>query len=303
MVRRVVVARSQQLGRSAASTAYLFSGIRTGVTMTRSLVLATQVLVLFCAAYVHAQYSATYVPGPNLPSKTEEGQAGTNACGTGSDPNSSCQNLYVNSGTDFCLWGPPGPKTEGIGAAERKVVSYCTKSGRGTRLIPPGTLKSVHFVKTPHYVQVSGRADFAKMFVNGDGGGGELDPHGEDELGNPIGGLVFTNAFGHKLVQAHEWVCNIDSPYSTALWMMNHTVFACVKTATRPRTFARTSTMSWAVALTCPQGPRAATTLSLAKATMRRLWVSTLAMGKYRPFSNRKLSKGNPCHRLNHRLP
>ncbi|CCV00023.1 unnamed protein product [Malassezia sympodialis ATCC 42132] len=99
---------------------------------------------------------------------------------------------------------------EGVGAAERKVVSYCTKSGRGTRVIPPGTLKSVHFVKTPNYVQVSGMADFSKMFINSDGGGGELDPHGEDGMGNPIGGLVFTNAFGHKLVQAHEWHSFMD---------------------------------------------------------------------------------------------
>ena len=107
-------------------------------------------LLLTGAFNVNAQYSATYVPGSNLPKISEKGQAGTNACGEGSDPNSECQNLYVNSATDFCLWGAPGPGMEGVGAAERKVVSYCTKSGRGTRVIPPGTLKSVHFVKTPN---------------------------------------------------------------------------------------------------------------------------------------------------------
>jgi len=34
--------------------------------------------------------------------------------------------------------------------------------------------------------------------------GGELDPHGADGNGNPIGGLVFSSAFG-SLAQMHEW--------------------------------------------------------------------------------------------------
>jgi len=43
---------------------------------------------------VHAQtYSATYSPD-NLPDHTEDGQTGTNRCGTRSDPTSSCQNVY-----------------------------------------------------------------------------------------------------------------------------------------------------------------------------------------------------------------
>lgn len=117
-----------------------------------------------------------------------------------------CQNLYINSATDFCLWGAPGPQVTGVGTAEQNVVSYCTKSGRGTRLIPAGTLQSVHFLKTPHYVQVSGTGDFTKLLYSSDGGGGELDPHGPDELGNPHGGLVFSNTFGKGLMQVHEWV-------------------------------------------------------------------------------------------------
>lgn len=44
-----------------------------------------------------------------------------------------------------------------------------------------------------------------------DDGGGQLDPHGADGLGNPIGGLVFTNAFAssngdtNSFIQAVEW--------------------------------------------------------------------------------------------------
>ncbi|WFD30142.1 hypothetical protein MSPP1_001159 [Malassezia sp. CBS 17886] len=121
-----------------------------------------------------------------------------------------CQNLYVNSGTDFCLWAPPGPNETAIGDAEHNVVSYCTKSGRGTRLIPSGTLHSVHFVRTPVYVQVSGLGNFSSLFVSRKGGGGELDPHGADLLGNPRGGLVFSNAFGRGLEQVHEWNSFID---------------------------------------------------------------------------------------------
>jgi hypothetical protein len=34
--------------------------------------------------------------------------------------------------------------------------------------------------------------------------GGELDPHGADGNGNPVGGLVFSSAFG-TLEQLHEW--------------------------------------------------------------------------------------------------
>jgi hypothetical protein len=68
---------------------------------------------------------------------------------------------------DFCLWAPPSPGT--IGDTEREEVAWCTKSGRGTRTIPNGALKGVHFVKTPDYVQVTGVGDFTKInIVNGD---------------------------------------------------------------------------------------------------------------------------------------
>lgn len=171
---------------------------------------AVAYVLVFGNMLVSSQYTATYIPGnTTLPKTSEERQAGTNRCGEGSNDMSMCQNLYLNSATDFCLWGPQGPKPVGIGNSEREVVSYCTKAGRGTRLIPPGTLRSVHFVRTPHYVQVSGTGIFENIHISKKGGGGELDPHGEDGLGNPIGGLVFTNAFGN-LVQAHEWTSFID---------------------------------------------------------------------------------------------
>ena len=63
------------------------------------------VYILVCGVlWVRSQYTATYVPGnTTLPETSEEGQAGTNRCGEGSNDLSMCQNLYLNSATDFCL--------------------------------------------------------------------------------------------------------------------------------------------------------------------------------------------------------
>ncbi|KAJ1303439.1 hypothetical protein OPQ81_011630 [Rhizoctonia solani] len=138
----------------------------------------------------------------NVAQTSENGQYGTNRCGTGSSQSSNCQTVWINDVDDFCVWAPPNGGE--IGNMEREVVAYCTKSGRGTRVIPDGTLKGVHFVKTKDYVQVTGIGDFTKIGVKANDDGGELDPHGADGNGNPIGGLVYGNSFG-KALQYHEW--------------------------------------------------------------------------------------------------
>jgi len=143
----------------------------------------------------------------NLPNHSENGQYGTNNCGTGSSQTSNCQTAWINDVDDFCLWAPPTKGT--IGDTERYEVAYCTKSGRGTRTIPNGTLKGVHFVKTVDYVQVTGVGDFTKINIPSGDEGGELDPHGADGNGNPVGGLVFGNTFGTGL-QYHEWTSFIS---------------------------------------------------------------------------------------------
>ncbi|KAJ7589816.1 carbohydrate-binding module family 13 protein [Mycena floridula] len=137
-----------------------------------------------------------------LPATTEAGQTGINNCGTTSSTTSKCQTAWINSADDFCLWAPPSTGT--IGDTERDEVAWCTKSGRGTRTIPNGSLKGVHFVQTPDYVQVTGVGDFTSLNIPRGDSGGELDPHGADGNGNPIGGLVFGNTFGTAL-QYHEW--------------------------------------------------------------------------------------------------
>ncbi|KAK7055918.1 ricin B-type lectin domain-containing protein [Favolaschia claudopus] len=144
------------------------------------------------------------------PNTSEKGQTGTNNCGTGSSQSSKCQTAWINSADDFCLWAPPNGGT--IGDTEREEVAWCTKSGRGSRTIPNGALKGVHFVKTPDYVQVTGVGDFTKINIPKGDSGGELDPHGADGNGNPsmsLGGLVYGNTFGNAQ-QYHEWTSFIS---------------------------------------------------------------------------------------------
>ncbi|KAG8695993.1 hypothetical protein FRC09_008801 [Ceratobasidium sp. 395] len=140
----------------------------------------------------------------NLPSKSEKGQTGTNKCtpSADSDTKSMCQTAWINGVDDFCLWAPPS--VGAIGETEREEVAYCTKSGHGARVMPQGTLKGVHFIKTKDYVQVTGVGDFTKINVKKGDDGGELDPHGADGNGNPVGGLVFSDVFS-KNMQIHEW--------------------------------------------------------------------------------------------------
>ncbi|KAH8923407.1 hypothetical protein BT69DRAFT_161671 [Atractiella rhizophila] len=153
------------------------------------------------------RYSATYLPS-SVPAQTEEGQAGTNRCEEWgeSSQDSLCQNAYINSLEDFCIWGPP--YSDGvnatIGTIERVAVAYCTRPGYGTRLIPDGTILGAHFIQTENYVQITGVGDFTKIGIPAGDSGGEMDPHGADGNGNPIGGLVFSSAFG-QLQQVHEW--------------------------------------------------------------------------------------------------
>lgn len=137
-----------------------------------------------------------------LPIKSQDGQFGTNNCGTGTDQAANCQTSWINSATDFCLWAPPHPGA--VGDTEREAVAWCTKSGRGSRTIPNGTLRGVHFVRTPEYVQITGVGDFTKLNIPSGDGGGELDNRGADGKGNPIGGLLYGSTFGLNL-QYHEW--------------------------------------------------------------------------------------------------
>jgi hypothetical protein len=179
---------------------------------SRSLALA----VAACAAGALAQTPLyqKHFEWNNLPYKvdTDTGERGTqfgyNICNSTTESQTSlCQTATVNALDDFCLWGPPEPNSV-VGNTEGEAVAWCTKPGRGTRLIPAGALTGVQFMKTPDYIQVVGRIDQTKINMQADDGGGEMDPHGADQRGNPLGGLVFTNAWGadkNAFTQVIEW--------------------------------------------------------------------------------------------------
>lgn len=120
-----------------------------------------------------------------------------------------CQTAFVNSIDDFCIWGSPTTNSV-IGNIEAETVAYCTKAGHGTRLIPPGALTAVQFIKTPGYIQVTGLFNQSTIGLTPDDAGGELDPHGADLAGNPLGGLVFSNNLptlkdNKTIVQVNNW--------------------------------------------------------------------------------------------------
>ncbi|CAD6915499.1 unnamed protein product [Tilletia controversa] len=155
------------------------------------------VAVVLAASNARADSSDADFSLDNLPKTWQDGQTGTNKCNKWmpSSQDSLCQVAFINASR------APGV----VGDTERDEVAWCTKPGRGTRLIPDGILNSVHFVKTPTYVQVTGTGDFTKINILAGDEGGELDPHGADGNGNPIGGLVYTNAFGGQFQQIHQW--------------------------------------------------------------------------------------------------
>lgn len=112
------------------------------------------------------------------------------------------------------MWGPPVANGS-VADYEAQMVAYCTKPGRGTRLIPDNALQGVQWITTPEYVQVTGFIDQTMIDMNAGDYGGELDPHGADLRGNPMGGLMFSTAFsgGNGWDQVYNWnvyVATID---------------------------------------------------------------------------------------------
>ncbi|KIK54479.1 hypothetical protein GYMLUDRAFT_77020 [Collybiopsis luxurians FD-317 M1] len=122
-------------------------------------------------------------------------QSGYNICNsTTENQDSLCQTGFINHLDDFCLFAPPTPNST-IGDSEGIEVAWCTKKGHGTRLIPEGALQGVQLVQSPGYIEIVGFIDQTKLNVQDGDFGGELDSGGQDGRGNPIGGLMYTNAF------------------------------------------------------------------------------------------------------------
>ncbi|KAF9534068.1 hypothetical protein CPB83DRAFT_845045 [Crepidotus variabilis] len=132
-------------------------------------------------------------------------QVGYNRCNSSTEgPTSLCQTAIINSLDDFCLWAPPeAGKT--VGEIEGEMIAWCSQPGHGTRIFPDGAITGVQFTKTPDYVQVVGFMNQTKINMVAGDPGGEMDPHGADQRGNPIGGILFTNAWTGTYVQANEY--------------------------------------------------------------------------------------------------
>jgi len=119
-------------------------------------------------------------------------QTGYNRCNsTTQGPDSQCQTLIINSLQDFCFWAPPVPNST-IGGTEEEEVAWCTLPTHGGRLIPPGTITGAQFIKTESYLEITALLNQENVNLLGDDAGGELDSGGQDNRGNPIGGLVYS---------------------------------------------------------------------------------------------------------------
>ncbi|KLO17170.1 hypothetical protein SCHPADRAFT_937208 [Schizopora paradoxa] len=123
-------------------------------------------------------------------------QAGFNQCNsTTENQQSECQTMFLNNLGDFCMWSS-GQPDDTVGESEAREFAWCTAPGHGTRVIPPGAITGAQWLYAKNYLQVVGFLDQTQVNLDASDEGGELDPHGADEQGNPLGGIVFTNGFG-----------------------------------------------------------------------------------------------------------
>ncbi|KAF9911466.1 hypothetical protein BX616_010583 [Lobosporangium transversale] len=80
---------------------------------------------------------------------------------------------------NFCMFLPPIYGGE-IAVHEDDAVAFCTKpiaAAKGAGLLPPGFIKSAHFVRNTQsqWVQVTGRMDGSKYGLKKNDGGGQYD--------------------------------------------------------------------------------------------------------------------------------
>jgi hypothetical protein len=145
-----------------------------------------------------------YVRGP---------QSGYNICNSTTEGQSSmCQTMYVNGLNDFCLWGPPEPNST-IADTEGEEVAWCVKTGYGARQMETGVITSAQLLQTSEYIMITGNINQPLINIQDGDFGGELDSGGQDERGNPIGGLIYSTVFStdgqpNQIVHWTEFIGN-----------------------------------------------------------------------------------------------
>ncbi|CAG8664201.1 16765_t:CDS:10, partial [Acaulospora colombiana] len=141
---------------------------------------------------------------------------GTNQCGTANNDTSLCQNVYVNNIKDFCLWGPQQPNSgsdvatanldEALVSSRRALSTLLISSRRPTisRSLVLATFKISTLplvMQEESWIPTALVRHFSVMIT--------LSHSLTDGLGNPHGGLVFTNHWNNGTnglgEQIHEW--------------------------------------------------------------------------------------------------
>ncbi|KAK7022992.1 hypothetical protein R3P38DRAFT_2709373 [Favolaschia claudopus] len=114
--------------------------------------------------------------------------------------------VSINSIDDFCLFAPPEGLPPSPTLRYTEEVAWCMQPRNNARVIPDGTIKGLTFLKTDFYVQIMGHGDFTKLNVKAGDSGGELDPHGAEGSGNPVGGNITTTVADGTDLQIEEWM-------------------------------------------------------------------------------------------------
>ncbi|WWD03500.1 hypothetical protein V865_001552 [Kwoniella europaea PYCC6329] len=184
--------RSQPLSKwSTASLSLLL------ISLSQSILVNSQYISPQALAYRRSYVNSTLVGrGDESNDKTKDN----------SDAQSQSQSkeLWLMSHEDFCVYGlSEENKGKMLSESVDNVISYCSKSGHGTRLIPDGTLKGVTYVRTPSWVQVSGSGDFSQIGISSDDSGAQFDSSSH----NPQGSGLITSQGGDP---AKDWVTMIS---------------------------------------------------------------------------------------------
>ena len=82
---------------------------------------------------------------------------------------------------DLCFFAPPQPNST-IADTEADEVTWCVKSGWGSRGVPPDTITGIQVLNNANYIQIVAFLDQTKVNIQAGDFGGELDCGGQDEV-------------------------------------------------------------------------------------------------------------------------